>query len=259
MKYFGPRPDSGRTFAEIFDFGSLEPHHERETMMNLLTRAHEQDEGPITPEQRSHLIVLVEKRIPQDGQIRADYFARRGPRPIANETWKDAMRRLHLCISEVRTSLKANFKYGDPAKVYHVHQPSMPRHSADDANSAHRGSVLAAPPQHALVRRSSTPSVAPSLAPRSCTSCGHMGHTRPSCPHPHQNDANNDPTLSRADFIGRRWKSFGCDKYEVDLILPGYETRFSIDTTGLASTHPSSGLNPLPPETDSFGKRPGFS
>lgn len=253
MKYFGPRPNSGRTLAEnfgnvSFSFGFLEPSYERETMMNLLdlTKAYEQVEGAITPEQHAHLIVLIEKRLPQDGQIRADYFAKRGPRPIANETWSAAMRRLHLCINDVRLSLQANLKYGDPAKVYHFQQPSLSRRSADDPDSSHHGSARAAPPQHALMRRSPTPPVAPTLAPRLCPSCGHVGHTRPSCPYLHQNDANNDLTLSWADsFIGRRWKSFGCDKYEVDLVLPGYETRFSVDTSGLVSAQPS--LSSIPP------------
>ena len=40
--------------------------------------------------------------------------------------------------------------------------------------------------------------------------------------------------------MGKKWLSHGHRQYEVDLVLPGYENRFSIDTSNLVSSGSSS-------------------
>jgi O-methyltransferase involved in polyketide biosynthesis len=61
-----------------------------------LVQTHEQLDGPLTDEQNAHLITLIEKRLPPDSQLRADYFsAKKGRKASSQETWDLAMRRLH--------------------------------------------------------------------------------------------------------------------------------------------------------------------
>ena len=244
IKYFGPRPDSGRTLAEnfgnvSFDFSFLDPAPERTTMMAYieLVHTHEQLDGPLTSEHHAHLITLIEKRLPPDSQIRADYFtAKKGRKPGAPETWDMAMHRLLRCIGDVRTSIKKNESYGDPSKVYHYLQTS-PRHTSDSRPSTPGPSTSRLP---ALARRSAPVPAAPLVEPV-CASCGHRGHARTACPYRYNSDANNDLDSSWADsYLGRKWLSHGHSQYEVDLVLPGFEERYSINTRGLVSSGPSA-------------------
>jgi hypothetical protein len=106
--YFGTRPDGGRTLAENFGNVPFEwcyahPQYERATAMGLtaLVQSHERLNGPIPAEQHAHLITLIEKRLNADSQIRADYILKRGPKPIAGETWQQALNRFHRCISAI--------------------------------------------------------------------------------------------------------------------------------------------------------------
>jgi hypothetical protein len=241
IRQFGARSYSVRTLAENFGnlrfaFSFADPSLERATMMAMvnLVQSHEQLSGPISPSQHAHLITLIENRLPADSQIRTDYFLRRGPRAHPGETWTDAMIRFHRCISDVRASMKKNESYDDPARVYDFHPDALrylpPRHVASKATSS-------APTP--LVRRSEVATSAPPRDPVCCPSCGHYGHDRPTCPHRWQSDTNNNPTLSWADsYLGRKWLSYGHHQYEVDIVLPGYEERHSINHHGLAHGSP---------------------
>jgi hypothetical protein len=66
--------------------------------LTALVQSHERLNGPIPPEQHAHLITLIEKRLNADSQIRASYLLKRGPKPIAGETWQQALNRFHRCI-----------------------------------------------------------------------------------------------------------------------------------------------------------------
>jgi hypothetical protein len=138
IKYFGPRPDSGRTLAEnfcnvSFDYSFLDPAPERTTMMAYLNlvQTHEHLDGLLSVEQHGQLIGLIKRRLPPDSQLRTDYFvAKQGRKSDGPETWDLAMRRLHRCINDVRASMKKNESYGDPSKVYHYPHES-PRRTSD--------------------------------------------------------------------------------------------------------------------------------
>jgi hypothetical protein len=233
IRYFA---DSGRTLAENFGnlrfaFSFADPSVERATMMAMvnLVQSQEQLSGPISPSQHAHLNTLIEKRLPADSQIRTDYFLRRGPRAHPDETWKDR------CISDVWASMK-NESHGDPARVYDLHPDALrhllPRRVASKATSS-------APTP--LVRRSELATPAPPRDPVCCPSSWHYGHDRPTCPHRWQSDVNNDLTLSWADsYLGRKWLSYCHHLYEVDLVLPAYEERHSINHHGLAHGSPSA-------------------
>jgi hypothetical protein len=232
-QYFGARPDGGRTLAE--NFGNVpfkwcyaHPQFERATAMELtaLVQSHERLNGPIPAEQYAHLITLIEKRLNADSQIRADYLLKLGPKPIAGETWQQALNRLHRCISEVRTSMKKNESYGDPNKVHR--NPLSPRRAASDE-------VVLPTPLLALQRRSVNTGVAPPPPVPVCRCCGHHGHQRDACPHLYQSDANNTDSSWAESYLGRVWLRHGHSHYEPDLVLPGYEERYSINTHGLVS------------------------
>jgi hypothetical protein len=124
-RYFGARPDGGRTLAEYFGNVPFEwcyahPQYERETAMELpaLVQSHERLNGPIPAEQHAHVITLIEKRLNADSQIRADYFLKRGPKPIAGETWQQALNRNFfstsnssiVVLAESKTSLAEYLK-----------------------------------------------------------------------------------------------------------------------------------------------------
>jgi hypothetical protein len=124
-RYFGARPDGGRTLAEYFGNVPFEwcyahPQYERATAMELpaLVQSHERLNGPIPAEQHAHLITLIEKRLNADSQIRTDYFLKRGPKPIAGETWQQALNRNFfstsnssiVVLAESKTSLAEYLK-----------------------------------------------------------------------------------------------------------------------------------------------------
>ena len=195
-------------------------------------QTHEQLDGPLTDEHHAYLITLIEKRLPPDSQLRADYLiAKKSRKAGVQETWELAMRHLHRCINDVRTSMKKNESYGDPSKVYHYPHES-PRHTSDSRPSTSGQSTYRPP---ALARRSAPVSAAPLVEPV-CASSGHRGHARSGCPHRYNNDTNNEPD----SYMGSKWLSHGHSQYEVDLVLPGFEDRFSINTSGLVSSGSSS-------------------
>jgi hypothetical protein len=244
IKYFGPRPDSGRSLAEnfgdvSFDFCILDPAPERTTMMAYLNlvQTHEQLDGLLSLEQHGQLIGLIERRLPPDSQLRKDYFvAKKNRKPDGPETWDLTMRRLHRCINDVRASMKTNESYGDPSRVYHFPHETPRRTS--DYRPATSGPSTSRPA--ALARR---PAPIPATPPEEtvCASCGHRGHARAGCPHRYLNDTNNEADSAWADsFIGKKWLLHGHRQYEVDLVLPGYENRYSIDTSNLVSSGSSS-------------------
>jgi hypothetical protein len=85
------RSNSGRNFGNVpFEWCYALPQYERATAMELtaLVQSHERLNGPIPADQHAHLITLIEKRLNADSQIRADYLLKRGPKPIAGETWQ---------------------------------------------------------------------------------------------------------------------------------------------------------------------------
>jgi hypothetical protein len=227
--------DSGRTLAENFGniefaFNFSDPAFERVTMIAMvnLVQSDEQLSGPITLEQHAHLITLIEKRLPPDSQIQTDYFVRRGPRAIPEEIWRDAMTRFHRCVGEVRLLMKKYDSYGPPTKLYRFQATTLrtPAPSALAPLARRSAAAAAAPP--------------PPRDPICCPSCGHLGHDRPACPHRYQSDANNDTTCSWADsHMSRKWLAHGQRQYEVDLILPGFEERYSTNQSNLASTSSS--------------------
>jgi hypothetical protein len=202
-----------------------------------LVQTHEQLDGLLSVEQHGQLITLIERRIPPDSQLRTDYFvAKKGRKTDGLETWDLAMRHLHRCVNDVRASMKKNESYGDPSKVYHYPHESPRRTS--DYRPATSGPSTARPA--ALARRSAPISATPPEE-TVCASCGHRGPARTGCPHRYNNDTNNEADSSCADsFMGRKWLSHGHRQYEVDLVLPGFEDRYSIDTSGLVSSGSSS-------------------
>ena len=66
-------------------------------------QTHEQLDGPLTDEHHAYLITLIEKRLPPDSQLRADYLiAKKSRKAGVQETWELAMRHLHhSCINDV--------------------------------------------------------------------------------------------------------------------------------------------------------------
>jgi hypothetical protein len=200
--------------------------------LTALVQSHERLNGPIPPEQHADLITLIEKRLHADSQIRADYLLKRGPRPIPGETWQQALNRLHRCISEVRTSLKKNESYGDLSKV-HCHPLSPRRASSDEV-------IYPTPTPVALKRRPLNTIVAAPPPTLLCRCCGHHGHQSDACPHLYQNDANNTDSDWAKSPIGRTWLRHGHSQYKADLVLPGYEERYSLATHGLVPSDSSS-------------------
>jgi hypothetical protein len=82
--------------------------------------------------------------------------------------------------------------------------------------------------------------VAPPPPDPVCRCCGHHGHQCDSCPHLYQSDANNTDSGWAESYLGRGWLRHGHSQYEANLVLPGYEERYSINTHGLVSLGSSS-------------------
>ena len=120
-KYFGNKPDTGRTLEEnfgkvAFRFSYNDASYEGATSLDYvgLTRAHELT-SVITPAQHALLISIFEKRLPPDSKIRTDYFTAKKllPSTAAPETWRKAFARF--------------FELRGPHPCLHADEPSVRR------------------------------------------------------------------------------------------------------------------------------------
>ena len=220
-KYFGTQPNTSRTLAENFGkvdfkFCYNDASHERETSLEYISliRAHEVT-STITPEQHAQLIVILEKRLPPDSQIRTDYFTSRGPKPLV-ETWKQAFSRFLRCVGSVRTSMLKNQQYGDANTVYRYNRGKSPPHHQFESKPR----LL----EHHAPSQAESKSMPPApLLPRTCNSCGIEDHDRPACPYLNRGDSNRDESKDwRNSSMGQLWLSYGFSCYQPKLALPGH-------------------------------------
>ena len=200
-----------------FKFCYNDASHERETSLAYISliRAHEVL-SPLTTDQHAQLIVILEKRLPPDSQIRADYFASRGPKPIADETWKQAFSRFLRCVGTVRNNMLKIRQYGDANAVY-CYGKGKPLRNPPHETSPRRLE------EHALSPRDTGSSHASILLPRTCNSCGIPDHDRPECPYLNRGDSNRDVSTDwLSSTIGQLWLSHGFSCYHPKLSLPGH-------------------------------------
>ena len=119
-KYFGNKPDTGRTLEEnfgkvAFRFSYNDASYEGATSLDYvgLTRAHELT-SVITPAQHALLISIFEKRLPPDSKIRTDYHRQK----VASE---------HGRTGNLAQGVRSFFELRGPHPCLHADEPSVRR------------------------------------------------------------------------------------------------------------------------------------
>ena len=203
------------------DYKELVQNHER-ISSSLLTVA-----------QHKELIVILEKRLPLGSRIQSDYRAAKCKSNNPNETWVEAITRLHECPERARALISVSKSYGPTDVVYSFPLSAIPptlQHLKGLPGApvplAKRETITDKPQVKVPLRYRSEITELEVVTPKPCRSCGTSKHLLVDCPVLYVTDANSDHQIDWADStLGKAWLVQGYDEYEEQLVLPGYEDR----------------------------------